>query len=62
MYTIRTVWPYKDDTDERPTIVNKQDNNIVLFSGKIGNCVEAANRIEEIINESWIFHITNIET
>ena len=52
MYTIRTVLPYKDDTDERPTIVNKQDNNIVLFSGKIGNCVEAANRIEEIINES----------
>ena len=51
MYTIRTVLPYKDDTDERPTIVNKQDNNIVLFSGKIGNCVEAANRIEEIINE-----------
>ena len=52
MYTIRTVLPYKDDTDERPTIVDKQDNNIVLFSGKIGNCVEAANRIEEIINES----------
>ena len=50
MYTIRTVLPYKEDTDERPTIVNKQDNNIVLFSGKIGNCVEASNRIEEIIN------------
>jgi len=52
MYTIRTVLPYKDDTDERPTTVTKQGNNIVLFSGKIGNCVEAANRIEEIINES----------
>ena len=50
MYTIRTVLPHKDDTDERPTIVNKQDNNIILFSGKIGNCVEAANKIEEIIN------------
>ncbi len=50
MFTIRTVLPYKEDTDERPTIVNKQDNNIVLFSGKIGNCVEASNRIEEIIN------------
>ena len=50
MYTIRTVLPYKDDTDERPTIVKKQNNNIVLFSGKIGNCVEAANKIEEIIN------------
>jgi len=52
MYTIRTVLPYKDDTDERPTIVKNQDNNFILFSGKIGNCVEAANRIEEIINES----------
>ncbi len=52
MYTIRTVLPYKDKTDERPTIVDKQDNNIVLFSGKIGNCVEAANKIEEIINEN----------
>ncbi len=50
MYTIRTVLPYKDDTDERPTIVKKQNNNFILFSGKIGNCVEAANRIEEMIN------------
>ena len=52
LYTIRTVLPYKDNTDERPTIVSKQGNNIVLFSGKIGNCIEAANKIEEIINES----------
>lgn len=51
LYTIRTVLPYKDNTDERPTIVSKQGNNIVLFSGKIGNCVEAANKIEEIINK-----------
>ena len=50
MYTIRTVLPYKDDTDERPTIVKRQNNNFILFSGKIGNCVEAANRIEEMIN------------
>ena len=50
MYTIRTVLPYKDDTDERPTIVKKIKNNFILFSGKIGNCVEAADRIEEIIN------------
>tara|TARA_R110002167_G_scaffold91897_3_gene247072 strand:- start:15456 stop:17189 length:1734 start_codon:yes stop_codon:yes gene_type:complete len=49
MYTIRTVLPYKDNTDERPTIVDKQDNNFVLFSGKIGNCVEAAENIIKII-------------
>ena len=52
MYTIRTVLPHKDNTDERPTIVKKQDNNFILFSGKIGNCIEAANKIEEIINEN----------
>ena len=49
MYTIRTVLPYKDNTDERPTIVDKQDNNFILFSGKVGNCVEAANEIKELI-------------
>ena len=54
MYTIRTVLPYKDSTDERPTIVKKQDNNFILFSGKIGNCVEAANRIEELIDKNNI--------
>ena len=45
MYTIRTVLPNKDKTDERPTIVSKEDNNFILFSGKIGNCVNAANKI-----------------
>tara|TARA_R110000737_G_scaffold316794_1_gene327208 strand:- start:98 stop:1825 length:1728 start_codon:yes stop_codon:yes gene_type:complete len=50
MYTIRTVLPNKDKTDERPTIVKKQDNNFILFSGKVGNCVEAAIKIEEMVN------------
>ena len=49
MYTIRTVLPYKDDTDERPTIVEKQDNSFILFSGKIGNCVQASDRIIKMI-------------
>ena len=52
MYTIRTVLPYKDNTDERPTIVDKQNNNFILFSGKIGNCVEAADKIINLINEN----------
>ena len=51
MYTIRTVLPNKDETDERPTIVEKQNNNFILFSGKIGNCIEAADRIKSIIDE-----------
>jgi hypothetical protein len=49
MYTVRTVLPNKDNTDERPTIVTKQDNNFVLFSGKIGNCIDAAEQIIKII-------------
>ena len=49
MYTVRTVLPNKDKTDERPTIVTQHDNNFVLFSGKIGNCVEAANKIIKLI-------------
>jgi hypothetical protein len=51
MYTIRTVLPNKDTTDERPTIVKKQDNNFILFSGKVGNRVEASNEIVSIIKK-----------
>jgi hypothetical protein len=49
MYTIRTVLPNKDNTDERPTIVKQYDNNFILFSGKIGNCVEASDTIINFI-------------
>ncbi len=49
MYTIRTVLPYKDDTDERPTIVAKQNNDYILFSSKIGNCVSAASDVINMI-------------
>ena len=51
MYTIRTVLPHKDDTDERPTIVTKEDNNYILFSSKVGNCVDAARKVIDMINE-----------
>ena len=50
MYTIRTVLPNKDNTDERPTIVTQHENNFVLFSGKVGNCVDAADKIIKLIN------------
>ncbi len=52
MYTIRTVLPHKDKTDERPTIVTQQENDFILFSGKVGNCVEAADKIIKLINEN----------
>jgi hypothetical protein len=43
MYTIRVVLPERDETDERPTIVEPVGKKIIkIFSAKIGNCVEAA--------------------
>jgi hypothetical protein len=54
MYTIRTVLPYKDDTDERPTIVTKRGNDFILFSSKIGNCVDSSEEILNIIKNEVI--------
>jgi len=53
MFTVRTVLPDKDATDERPTIVTKiSDRLITIFSGKLGTCVEAANDTVKIIEAS----------
>lgn len=53
MFTIRTVLPYKDDTDERPTIVEHIGNGIItIFSGKLGTCVAAANQVSDIVENS----------
>ena len=50
MYTVRTVLPDSDDTDERPTIVEPVASNVIkIFSGKIGNCVEAARAATALI-------------
>jgi hypothetical protein len=49
MYVIRTVLPHKDDTDERPTIVVKQGDDFILFSSKIGNCVNVAADVIDMI-------------
>jgi len=50
MFTYRTVLPFMDDTDERPTIVEQvSDNRILLFSGKIPTCVDAANQVVRLI-------------
>ena len=51
MYTVRTVLPNKDDTDERPTIVTKQGDDFILFSSKVGNCVNAASEVIDMINK-----------
>jgi hypothetical protein len=50
MYTVRTVLPNVDKTDERPTVVSKLGDKIIhVFSGKIGNCVDAANEVVRLV-------------
>jgi len=53
MFTIRAVPPRVEDTDERPTLVKKINEQIItVFSGKITTCVEAANEVKKIIQKN----------
>ena len=50
MFAIRTVLPDKDETDERPTIVERAGDRVIkVFSGKIGTCVEAAEQVSRLV-------------
>lgn len=50
MFTVRTVLPNLEKTDARPTIVTALDEKYIkIFSGKVGNCVEAAHRAVELL-------------
>lgn len=50
LYTVRTVLPNLEKTDARPTVVSTfGDRYIRIFSGKIGNCVDAARKAASII-------------
>lgn len=52
MFTIRTVKNDVDATDERPTIVEYIDDSrkvIRVFSGKIGTCVDAAQKVARFV-------------
>jgi len=52
MFTIRTVLPFHDHDDSRPTIVEQISNKLVtIFSGKIPTCVDAANQVLRIANK-----------
>ena len=52
MYTFRTVLPNKDSDDARPTLVeNITKNTFNIFSGKIGTCVNASDKVLEILND-----------
>ena len=50
MFTFRTVLPNREKDDARPTLVEKSTDKIFnVFSGKIGTCVNAAEKILEVI-------------
>lgn len=50
MFTIRTVLPYHEFDDARPTVVDQiRDNIITVFSGKIPTCVSVAKDVLRIV-------------
>ena len=50
MYTVRTVLPRSDATDERPTLVRRVGEGFYsIFSGKVGTCVAAAQEVRDAI-------------
>ena len=52
MFTVRTVLPNMNSTDERPTIVRQiSDNVFTIFSGKVPTCVEAAEEVAMLIKQ-----------
>jgi hypothetical protein len=52
MYTIRTVLPYREKDDARPTMVEWiGDNRLLVFSGKICTCVNAAKTVLKCLQD-----------
>ncbi len=46
MYTIRTVLPHHEHDDARPSnIIKHNDSMYSVFSGKVGTCVDIANKL-----------------
>lgn len=53
MFTVRTVLPRHEATDDRPTVVELVGEGLInIFSGKIGNCVVAAEQTVELVESS----------
>ena len=51
-FSIKTVLPEVNSTDDRPTLVQRIDKNIItIFSGKISTCIDAAHQVENLINK-----------
>ncbi len=52
MFTIRTVLPYREKDDARPTILEKINNNVfAVFSGKLGTAVHVAEEVVALVKE-----------
>ncbi len=51
MYTFRTTLPDREDTDARPTLVDREGNVFRVFSGKLSACVKAGDIITQEIKE-----------
>ncbi len=50
LFTVRTVLPNLDSTDARPTLVTLLNERVIkIFSGKVGNCVEAARKAVSLL-------------
>lgn len=50
MFTVRTVLPQHEFDDARPSnIIKHSDNLYSIFSGKIGTCVDIANKLTKMI-------------
>lgn len=53
MFTVRTVLPKRDKTDERPTIVERVDDQVIrVFSGKLGTAVQASETTLALLESS----------
>ncbi len=51
LFTIRTVLPRLEVSDARPTIVERVNDHCVrIFSGKVANCVQAAEQALALLN------------
>lgn len=55
MFTVRAVLPNKNETDERPTLVEELDDQVIrVFSGKIGTAVEAAKQVCDLVRHPLV--------
>ena len=50
MFTIRTVLPNREHDDARPTFYERNNGVIDVLSGKIGTCVDLAQKIVDDLN------------